>query len=119
MGVQKHYKNILQNNRVERFLHFYQKIDQKSKTIFFSTFFYHVFGRFSVRGVQKHHPKKRFFFDPGPFFASEPPTHPKTGYTGGGEMAAPCPLFIYWPYPHSVNTLYFIAIGSETTYHIS
>jgi hypothetical protein len=29
---------------------FYQKFDQKPKTDFFSNFFYHVFGRFSVRG---------------------------------------------------------------------
>jgi hypothetical protein len=33
---------------------FYKKIDQKSKTDFFSDLFYHVFGRFSMRGVQKH-----------------------------------------------------------------
>jgi hypothetical protein len=32
----------------------YKKIDKKSKTIF-SICFDHVFGRFSVRGVQKHH----------------------------------------------------------------
>jgi hypothetical protein len=36
---------------------FYKKFDQKSKTDFFSIFFYHVFGRFSVRGVQKHDKK--------------------------------------------------------------
>jgi hypothetical protein len=33
---------------------FYQKFDQKPKTDFFSIFFYHVFGRFSVKEVQKH-----------------------------------------------------------------
>jgi hypothetical protein len=60
--VQKHHKKrfakksfckkiVLQKNRVEKFL---QKIDQKSETDFFAIFFYHVFGRFSVRGVQKH-----------------------------------------------------------------
>jgi hypothetical protein len=32
----------------------YKTFDQKSKTDFFSIYFYHVFGRFSVRGVQKH-----------------------------------------------------------------
>jgi hypothetical protein len=35
----------------------YKKIDKKSKTDFFSIFVYHVFGRFSVRGVQKHDKK--------------------------------------------------------------
>jgi hypothetical protein len=38
--------------------------------------FYHVFGRFSMRGVQKRdkkcHQKKS---DPGPFSYSDPPTH--------------------------------------------
>jgi len=38
-------KNILQKNR------------QKIQNHFFSILFYHVFGRFSVRGVQKHHQK--------------------------------------------------------------
>jgi hypothetical protein len=33
---------------------FYKKFDQKSKTGFFSIFFSHVFGRFSMWGVQKH-----------------------------------------------------------------
>jgi hypothetical protein len=46
MGVQK---NVLQNNRVEKFL---QKNQQKSVD-----FIYHVFGRFPVKGVQKHHLK--------------------------------------------------------------
>jgi hypothetical protein len=36
---------------------FYEKNDQKSQTDFFSIFFNHVFGRFSVRGVQKHDKK--------------------------------------------------------------
>jgi hypothetical protein len=36
---------------------FYKKFDQKSKTDFFSNSFYHVFGRFSMRGVQKHDKK--------------------------------------------------------------
>jgi hypothetical protein len=56
----------LQKNRVE-----------KSKTDFFSILFYHVFGRFSVRGVQKHDKKisKINKSDPSPFLASDPPTH--------------------------------------------
>jgi hypothetical protein len=59
---------------------FYKKIDKKPKTDFFSIFVYHVFGRFSVRGVQKHDKKSHNFFgtNPGTFLASEEPTnHPK------------------------------------------
>jgi hypothetical protein len=36
---------------------FYKKIDKKSKTDLLLDLCYHVFGRFSARGVQKHHPK--------------------------------------------------------------
>jgi hypothetical protein len=36
---------------------FYKKFDQKSKTDFFSKTNYHVFGCFSMRGVQKHDKK--------------------------------------------------------------
>jgi hypothetical protein len=36
---------------------FYKKIDKKSQTDFFSIFFITFFGRFSVRGVQKHDKK--------------------------------------------------------------
>jgi hypothetical protein len=35
MGVQKHHKNLLQNNRVKKF---YKKIDKNPKPIFFSIF---------------------------------------------------------------------------------
>jgi hypothetical protein len=53
-----------------------KKNDQKSKTDFFSIFCYHVFGRFSVTGVQKHDKtnieKKS---DPILFSYSDPPTH--------------------------------------------
>jgi hypothetical protein len=38
---------------------FCKTIDQKSETDFFRFFVYHVFGRFSVRGVQKRHKKYR------------------------------------------------------------
>jgi hypothetical protein len=63
-------KNVLQKNRVEKFL------QKKSKTNFLPIFFNQVFGRFSVRGVfqntiKKHGGKN----DPGPFLASDPPTH--------------------------------------------
>jgi hypothetical protein len=43
------YKKILSKS-------FYKKIDQKSQTDFFSIFWC-VFGRFSVKGVQKHDKK--------------------------------------------------------------
>jgi hypothetical protein len=54
MGVQKHYKTVLQTNRVEKF---FKKIDKKIQNRLFLDFVYHVFGRFSVRGVQKHDKK--------------------------------------------------------------
>jgi hypothetical protein len=41
-------KTFLQKNR-----------QKKSKTAFFSIVVYHVFGRFSVRGVQKHDKKSQ------------------------------------------------------------
>jgi hypothetical protein len=49
-------KKVLQKNRVEKFL---QKIRPKTKNPkpTFSRFFSHVFGRFLVRGVQKHDKK--------------------------------------------------------------
>jgi hypothetical protein len=74
MGVQKHYKKRFPKKILSK--SFNKKFDQKSKTDFLSVFFYDVFGRFSVRGVQKHHIKtsgKKS--DPGPFLASDLPTH--------------------------------------------
>jgi hypothetical protein len=50
MGVQKHNKKCCTKKIVSK--SFYKKFDQKSKTDFFSIFFDHVFGRFSMRGVQ-------------------------------------------------------------------
>jgi hypothetical protein len=48
-------KNVLQKNRVEKFL---QKNRSKIQNRFVSRFyFYHVLGRFLVRGVQKHDKK--------------------------------------------------------------
>jgi hypothetical protein len=47
MGVQKHYKNLLQKNRVEKCL---PKNRQKNPKPIFLDFFNHVFGRFSVLG---------------------------------------------------------------------
>jgi hypothetical protein len=47
-------KNVLETDRVEKFL---QKNRPKIQNRLFPGFFYHVFGRFSVRGVQKHDQK--------------------------------------------------------------
>jgi hypothetical protein len=54
---------------------FYKKIDQKPKTDFFPIVLITFLGRFSVRGVQKHDKEYRRKSDPGPFLASDPPTH--------------------------------------------
>jgi hypothetical protein len=53
MGVQKHYKNLLQKNRVEECL---QKNRQKNPNRYFSIFLITCLGvsRFSVRGVKRH-----------------------------------------------------------------
>jgi hypothetical protein len=53
------FKNTTKNRFAKKIMSksFYKKFDQKSKTDFFSIFVYHVFGRFSVRGVQKHDTK--------------------------------------------------------------
>jgi hypothetical protein len=67
-------KNVLPKKIVSK--SFYKKFDQKSKTDFFSNFFNHVFGRFSMRGVQKHDKKyRKNKSDPIPFSYSDPPTH--------------------------------------------
>jgi hypothetical protein len=92
MGVQKHYKKRFAKKIVSK--SFYKKFDQKSKTDFFSIFFYHVFGRFSVRGAQKHDKKipKKTNLTPVLFW---PLTHPPTtGVTdffliGGPLRSAP------------------------------
>jgi hypothetical protein len=60
MGVQKHYKKRFAKQSRRKGLH--KKIDQKKSTKkiqnrFFLICFNHVFGRFSVRGVQKHDKK--------------------------------------------------------------
>jgi hypothetical protein len=51
-------KNVLQKKSCRNGKGFYKKFGQKSKSDFFSVLFYHVFGRFSVRGVKKHDKKK-------------------------------------------------------------
>jgi hypothetical protein len=56
---------------------FSKKSTKKPKTDFFSILFYHVFGRFSVRGVQKHDKQisKKNLTNPGTFLAPEEPTN--------------------------------------------
>jgi hypothetical protein len=60
-------------NRVERFLQINRQIIQNR---FFVDLFYHIFGRFSVRGF-KNTTKKQITHksDPGPVLASDPPIH--------------------------------------------
>jgi hypothetical protein len=73
-------KTFCKQNRVEKLL---QKIRPEvqnyyiTKTDFFSTFFNHVFGRFSVRGVQKHDFKKNVEKNLTPVLFW-PLTHPPT-----------------------------------------
>ena len=55
MGVQKHYKKRFTKKSCRKV--FTNKSTKQSQTDFFSILFYHVFGRFSVRGVQKHDKK--------------------------------------------------------------
>jgi hypothetical protein len=55
MGVPKHYKKRFLKQSCEK--QFTKISTQKSKPDFFLNFVYHVFGRFSVRGVQKHDKK--------------------------------------------------------------
>jgi hypothetical protein len=66
-------KTFYKKKCVEKVL---QKIRPKLQNRFFLDFFNHVFGRFSVRGVQKHDKKYRQNkSDPIPFSYSDPPTH--------------------------------------------
>jgi hypothetical protein len=51
-ALQKTYCQYCKTNGIEKFL---QKIRPKIQNRFFLGFVYHVFGRVSVRGVQKHH----------------------------------------------------------------
>jgi hypothetical protein len=95
MGVQKHYKKRLTKKSCRK--PFYKKIDKKSQTYFFSIFFYHVFGRFSVRGVQKHDEKlsKKKLTNPGTFLASEEPTnHVRRGQGAPKKNKIETPVYL-------------------------
>jgi hypothetical protein len=57
MGVQKHYKKRFETIRVKKFLQ--KNRPEVQNRLFLDFFVYHVFGRFSMRGVQKHNKKKK------------------------------------------------------------
>jgi hypothetical protein len=69
---------------------FYKQIDNKISNRFFSIFVYHVFGRFSVRGIRKHEKQisKKSLINPGTFLASEEPTK----HVGSVTLFFECPL---------------------------
>jgi hypothetical protein len=105
MGVQKHYKNILQKNRVEKLL---KKIRPKIQNRFFLDFFITFFGRFSGSSKTRQKTSKHKS-DPGPFLASDPPTRPRGSpffFFGGplspGGLLAPGPAAVcacgLWPF---------------------
>jgi hypothetical protein len=67
-------KNVLQKKSSRKV--FTKKSTKSPKPIFSRFFVYHVFGRFSVRGGQKHDKKyRKNKSDASPFLASDPPTH--------------------------------------------
>jgi hypothetical protein len=75
MGVQAKtlQKMFCKKNRVEKFV---QKNRPKIQNRCFLDFLYHFFGRFWVRGVQKHEKKiSENKSEPIPFSYSHPPTH--------------------------------------------
>jgi hypothetical protein len=83
-------KTFCKKHRVEKSKSFYKKFDQKPKTDF-SRFFYHVFGRFSVRGVKNATKKyRKNKSHPVPFSYSDPPTTGVTDFF----LPAPWPLLI-------------------------
>jgi hypothetical protein len=92
MGVKKKtQKNVLEKHRVEKL---YKKFDPKSKTVFSSIFLLR-FGRFSVRGVQKHDQKNigKINLTPSLFRTlTHPPTTGVTDFFAGPLQTALCPL---------------------------
>jgi hypothetical protein len=92
MGVQKHYKNVLQKKRCRKaFTKKSTKKSTKNSKPIFLDFFTHVFGRFSVRGVQKHLLKniKQINLTLVLFWPlTHPPTAGVTGFVfGGGPLS--------------------------------
>jgi hypothetical protein len=67
-------KNVLQKKSCRKV--FTKNSTKNPKPTFSRNLFYHVFGRFSVRGVQKHDKKyRKNKSDPSPFSYFDPPTH--------------------------------------------
>jgi hypothetical protein len=77
-GSSKTLQKTFYKNRVEKFL---QKNRPEVQNRLFLDFLYHVFGRFSVRGVQKHD-KKKYQKNKSDLFC--PLTHPPP--TGGTDF---------------------------------
>jgi hypothetical protein len=65
---------------------FYKEFDKKSKTEFFSVLFYHVFGRFSVRGLKNDKKYRKINLTSSLFRTL---THPPT-MGRGGQAFCPC-----------------------------
>jgi hypothetical protein len=96
-------KKICKKNRVEKFL---QKVRPQIQNRLFLDFFPHVFGRFLMRGVQKHvkkiNIKKKS--DTGLFTYSDPPTH------HGGHR------FVFWrPLAQAGTHTWGLARGAAKT----
>jgi hypothetical protein len=122
MGVQKHYKKHFTKKSCRK--GFKKKSTKSPKPIFSRIVFYHVFGRFSVRGVQKHdkkiskknltlvlfwpltHPPTTGVIDfvfiggplEGPVPAVRPRDHhiPRVVFARGLPFPSPAPLFLVW-----------------------
>jgi hypothetical protein len=75
MGVQKHYQKRFAKKSCRKV--FTKNSTKNPKPTFSRFFFNHVFGRFSMRGVQKHDKKniEKNKSDPSPFSYFDPPTH--------------------------------------------
>jgi hypothetical protein len=87
-GVQKHHKKRFRKKSCRKV--FTKNSTKNPKPTFSRIFCYHVFGRFSMRGVQKRDKKyRKNKSDPSPFSYSDPPAH------HGGHR------FIFWPGPCS------------------
>jgi hypothetical protein len=88
MGVQKHNNDKRSAKKIVS-KSFFKKIRRKIQNNFFFLILYHVFGRFSVRGVQKHDKKYHTQnLTPSLFHTlTHPPT---TGATDFSFLPAPC-----------------------------
>jgi hypothetical protein len=105
MGVQKHYKKRFTKQIVSK--SFYKKFDQKSKTDFFSNFFFSRFWAFLDEGsktrLKKYRKKKS---GPSPFSYFDPPTH------HGGHR------FLFFGGPLSVSDLHRLPTARKRLYNL-